>query len=123
MAYQSASTLDQEAEASEQAPVILTPQQKASYYLESRYNLWKRRAIPGYSASADDLKHFEKAATYCVEKEFEPFIYFQSQVDDLESIEDIAKYPLKDFATKSAVERANLYREAKIARNKAAEKA
>ncbi|HEX4141343.1 MAG TPA: hypothetical protein VHY09_13425 [Candidatus Methylacidiphilales bacterium] len=123
MTYESASTLDQEADASEQAPVTITALQKATFYLESRYNLWKRRSIRHYAASAEELAHLEKAAAYCLEKEFEPYIYFQSQVDDLESAEDIANYQVKSFATKSAVERAVLYRKAKFARDKAVEEA
>jgi hypothetical protein len=112
----SASTLDQEADAS---PVTITALQKTTYYLESRYNLWKRRSIPHYSADEEELKHIEKAAAYCLEKEFEPFMYFQSQVDDLESPEDIANYAAKSFSTKAAIERANLFKKTRLARDKA----
>lgn len=114
----SASTLDPEADASEMAPVI-TPLRKTAYYLESRYNLWKRRSIPGYAANDEELKQIERAATYCVENDFDPSMYFQSQVESLETVSEIAKYPIRSFSTKQAIERANGYRKARIARDRA----
>jgi hypothetical protein len=116
MTKDSASLLDHEAEAS---PVTITALQKATYYFESRYNLWKRRSIPGYSADEEEMKHLEKAAAYCLEHQFEPFMYFQSQVDSLELPEEIASYAAKSFSTKAAVDRANHFRKARIARDKA----
>jgi hypothetical protein len=107
-----------EAEASLISTVNKGDLERITNYLETRYTLWKKRAVPYYVIRDADIVVLEKAANFCVSRAFDASTYFQAQVDDIEGIEAIANFNVGQFYNTRAVEIAKVYRLKKNLRDK-----
>jgi hypothetical protein len=76
--------------------------------LEHLYVTWKQQVIKHYKATPSDRKALEKVATWCIEENLDPHMFFEAQVEDCGSVE---RFRAPFLHSCRAIEKYNYYKE------------